>query len=104
MTLIFEESEAHLLVLLRTFRFEASIVAGPHGGQPAFRPWSVEEVVENADGITEEDLVELIEVLDEKGQLMVIPSQTITYSIQDSYLRNGTNHRDHARVCQATNR
>lgn len=76
MTLIFEERRAHLLgALYELFRFEASIVAGPHGGQPPFKPWSVEEVVEKADGITEEVLLELIEVLDEKGQLMVIPSK-----------------------------
>jgi hypothetical protein len=75
MTLIFEESRAHLLgPLYELFRFEASIVAGPHGGQPPFKPWSVEEVVEKADGITEEVLLELIDVLEEKGQLMVIPA------------------------------
>ena len=51
MALVFDDSR-HFETLYELFKFEAEFVAGPHEGRPAFKPWSIDEVVESDADIT----------------------------------------------------
>lgn len=72
MTLIIEDSDL-LQTLFELYQFEATLVAGPHGGRPNFQPWTIEEAA-SSDFITDENsLVRLVEALNELNHIMVIP-------------------------------
>lgn len=70
--LVIEQPEL-LLALKTLYEFESPRVAGSHGGNPGFKPWSIEEVVR--DTHLDDDTVEqLIEILKEKKQILSIPA------------------------------
>ena len=83
MALVFDDSR-HLETLYELFKFEAEFVAGPHGGRPAFKPWSIDEVVESDADITRESLESLIEELKLKKQIMAIPGIPVRYVTRTS--------------------
>ena len=83
MALVFDDSK-HLETLYELFKFEAEFVAGPHGGRPVFKPWSVDEVVESDADIMRESLESLIEELKLKKQIMVIPGVPVRYVTRTS--------------------
>ena len=82
---------------LRTvYVLESQSVSGFHGGRPALSPWSYDDVLASNPNLTEDCLLELIDVLREQGHLMTFPKTEESPSLHHADERNGAVPRNDA--------